>query len=54
MTYDELDKRYQRLSHENMMRARKKDKAEAYEKAQKRERMILKAFFADCKRYLKD
>lgn len=45
MTYEELDKRYQRLSHENMMRGRKKNTAEGYEKAGIREQLIRKAFF---------
>lgn len=52
MTYDELDKRYQRLSVENTRRARKKDTAEAYEMARSREELIRRAFFADCRRYL--
>ena len=52
MTYVELDRRYHRISHENTQRARKKDTAEAYEWAQQRERLITRAFFADCRRYL--
>ena len=54
MTYEELERRYQRLSHENMMRGRKKDTAEGYEKARSREELIRRAFFADCKRYLNE
>lgn len=53
ITYDDLERRYQELSVENTRRARKKDTERAYKKAQSRERWILKAFFADCKRYLK-
>lgn len=51
-TYEKLNRRYQKLSHENMMRGRKKDTTEGYEKARSREQLIRKAFFADCKRYL--
>ena len=51
MTYDELDRKYQRISHENTLRARKKDTKEAYDKAQSRERLIRKAFFNDCRKY---
>ena len=54
MTYEELDKRYRELSHENMMRARKKDTNEAYIKALERENLLWRAFFADCKRYLNE
>ena len=54
MTYEELERRYQRLSHETMMRGRKKDTAEGYEKARSREELIRRAFFADCKRYLNE
>ena len=50
--YVDLERRYQKLSTENTQRARKKDTAEAYEWAQYREKLILRAFFADCKRYL--
>ena len=50
---EDLERRYQELSVENTRRARKKDTERAYKKAQSRERWILKAFFADCKRYLK-
>lgn len=46
--------RYQSLSAENTRRARKIDTDEAYKKAQSREQLIRKAFFADCKRYLKE
>lgn len=52
--YYSLDRRYQRLSAENTRRARKIDTDEAYKKAQSREQLIRKAFFADCKRYLKE
>ena len=52
MTFDEIKKKYQYLSHENTQRARKKDTAEAYEWAQQREKLITRAFFADCRRYL--
>ena len=53
MTYHELWLKYQRISNINMLRARKKDTPEAYERAQSRERLIMKAFFNDVKRYLK-
>lgn len=52
MTYDEIDRRYQRLSAENTRRARRRDTEEAYERARSREMLIRKAFFADCRRYL--
>lgn len=52
MTYEDLDKKYQRLSHENTIRARKVDTLWAYEKAKNREKLIQKAFFNDCKRHL--
>ena len=52
MDYWELERRYQRISAENTARARKADSTEGYAKAQSRERLIKKAFFADCKRYL--
>lgn len=52
--YYSLDRRYQSLSTENTRRARKIDTDEAYKKAQSREQLIRKAFFADCKRYLKE
>ena len=51
-TYEEIDKRYQRLSHENFKRCHKKDTAEGYAFALKRERRIKQAFLNDCKRYL--
>lgn len=54
MTYIELDRRYQKISAENTRRARKKDTAEAYRKAQEREQLIRRTFFADCKRYLNE
>ena len=54
MTYEELYRRYQKLSVENTQRARKVDTDEAYAWAQYRERLILRAFFADCKRYLNE
>lgn len=53
LKYEELGRRYQRLSAENTRRARKRDTDETYEKARRREEWILKAFFADCRRYLK-
>jgi hypothetical protein len=52
MTYEDLERKYQRISAENTSRARKKDTAEAYDRAQSRERLIRKAFFNDCKKYL--
>lgn len=52
MTYEDIYRKYQRISYKNTMRARKTDTAEAYEKAQSRERLIRKALFADCRRYL--
>lgn len=52
--YADLARRYQKLSVENTQRARKVDTAEAYKWAQYRERLILRAFFADCKRYLNE
>ena len=52
LKYEELDRRYQRLSAENTRRARKKNTDEAYEKARRREEWIRRAFFADCRRYL--
>lgn len=51
-TYLDLKRRYDRLSHENTMRLRKKETPEAYEFAAKREEWIGRAFFADCRRYL--
>lgn len=54
VTYELLDKRYRELSRINTMRARKKDTVEAYKKAESRERLIYKAFIADCKRYLRE
>ena len=54
MTYEELERRYQRLSNENMMRGRRKDTDRGYEKARSREELIRRAFFADCKRYLNE
>lgn len=53
MTYDDIDRKYQRLSHENTLRARRKDTSESYVRAQNREKLLRKAFFRDCKRYLK-
>lgn len=52
MTYHQLWLKYQRISNINTLRARKIDTHEAYERAQSRERLIMKAFFNDCKRYL--
>ena len=54
MTYEDIYRKYQRISHRNTMRARKVDTIEAYEKAQSRERLIRKALFADCRRYLNE
>ena len=54
LKYEELDRRYQRLSVENTRRARRIDTAEAYERAQSREELIRRAFFADCKKYLNE
>ena len=51
MTYHQLWLKYQRISNENTRRARKIDTPEAYERAQSRERLIMKAFFNDVKRY---
>ena len=51
-TYQEIDKRYQKLSHENFKRCHKLNTKEGYEKAQQRERLLKRAFLADCKRYL--
>ena len=53
MTYHELDNKYRRISNENTRRTRRIDTPEAYTRAQSREKLILKAFFNDCKRYLK-
>lgn len=53
MTYHQLWLKYQRISNINTLRARKIDTHEAYERAQSREKLIMKAFFNDCKRYLK-
>lgn len=52
MTYIELNRKYQRISSENTRRARKIDTPEAYSRAQSREKLILKAFFNDCKKHL--
>lgn len=52
MTYHELELKYQRISNENTRRARKIDTPEAYARAQSREKLILKAFFNDCKKHL--
>lgn len=51
MTYLELQRKYQRISNINTLRARKTDTPEAYARAQSREKLILKAFFNDVKRY---
>lgn len=53
MNYHQLDNKYRRISNENTRRARHNDTPEAYARAQSREKLILKAFFNDCKRYLK-
>ena len=53
MTYHELWLKYQRICNINPLRARKTDTPEAYERAQSRERLIMKAFFNDVKRYFK-
>lgn len=53
MTYEELYQKYQRISHKNTLRARRIDTPEAYERAQSREKLIVRAFFNDCKRHLK-
>ena len=52
ITYEVLNRRYTKLSCENTNRARKVDTSEGYKKAQEREQLIRRAFFADCKRYL--
>lgn len=44
MTYYELDRKYQRISNENTLRARRKDTPEAYARARSREKLILKVF----------
>ena len=54
MSYEELDGRYRLLSCENTRRARRIGTDEAYERAQSREELIRRAFFADCKRYLNE
>ena len=54
MTYEDIYRKYQKISYRNTMRARKVDTAEAYEKAQSLERLIRKALFADCRRYLNE
>ena len=54
MTYEDIYRKYQKISYRNTMRARKVDTDEAYEKAQSRERLIRKALFADCRRYLNE
>lgn len=54
MTYEDIYRKFQRISYKNTMRARKVDTAEAYERAQSRERLIRKALFNDCKRYLNE
>lgn len=54
MTYGDIYRKYQRISYKNTMRARKVDTAEAYERAQSRERLIRKALINDCKRYLNE
>ena len=51
-TYEQIDKRYQALSHENFKRCHKKDTPEGYAFALKREQRIKRAFLNDCKRYL--
>lgn len=53
MTYEDLQRKYQRISHKNTLRARRIDTPEAYARAQSREKLIVKAFFNDCKRHLK-
>ena len=53
MNYWDLQRKYQRISNINTLRARKIDTPEAYERAQSREKLILKAFFNDVKRHLK-
>lgn len=51
-TYRDIWLRYQKLSHENFRRCHKKDTPEGYAFAQQREQLLVRAFFADCKRYL--
>lgn len=53
MNYHELQLKYQRISNENTRRSRIIDTPEGYARAQSREKLIVKAFFNDCKRYLK-
>lgn len=53
MNYWDLQRKYQRISNINTIRARKIDTPEAYERAQSREKLIMKAFFNDVKRHLK-
>lgn len=53
-TYEQIDKRYQRLSHENFKRCHKKNTAEGYVFAQCREKRLKRAFLNDCKRYLSE
>lgn len=52
ITYEYLHLRYQELSHVNFRKCHKEDTKEGYERAQARERLLIRAFFADCKRYL--
>ena len=52
ITYELLNRRYIKLSCENTNRARKVDTEEGYRKAQEREQLIRRAFFADVKKYL--
>lgn len=53
MNYHELQLKYQRISNENTRRARIIDTPEGYARAQSREKLIVKAFFNDCKKHLK-
>ena len=52
--YDFLWHRYQRLSHINFQQCHRIDTPEGYERAQIRERTLMRAFLNDCKRYLNE
>lgn len=51
-TYLDLKRQYDKLSCENTNRLRKSKKADRFEFAAAREQLLIRALFADCKRYL--
>lgn len=53
-TYHDLERHYQKLSNENTRRLRASNDPERYERARRREVLIQKAFFSDCRKYLSE